>query len=93
MQDEISLVNEIIMIPEKQRRRRPGSHPQHKRSGRGFMKFLLVIVLLLVVLGIIFSFADIGGSVILNYAQKYIHDNYKLTLNAESITGNHVKVY
>ena len=93
MQDEISLVNEIIMIPEKQRRRRPGSHPQHKRSGRGFMKFLLVIVLLLVVLGIIFSFADIGGSVILNYAQKYIHDNYKLTLNAESITGNPVKGY
>ena len=94
MQDNISLVNEIIMIPETPRRRRPVNHPhQKKRSGMGFMKFLLVLVLLLVVLGIIFSFADIGGSVILNYAQKYINDNYKLTLNAESITGNPVKGY
>ena len=94
MQDNISLVNEIIMLPEKPRRRRHVNHPhQKKRSGNGFMKFLLVLVLLLVVLGIIFSFADIGGGVILNYAQKYIQDNYKLTLNAESITGNPVKGY
>ena len=93
MQDNISLVNEIIMIPEKPRRRRPVNPHQKKRSGMGFMKFLLVLVLLLVVLGIIFSFADIGGGVILNYAQKYINDNYKLTLNAESITGNPVKGY
>ena len=95
MQDELNLVNEIIMVPEKPRRRRPvnASHTHKRRSGRGFTKFLFVILLLLVVLGIIFSFADIGGNVILGYAQKYISDNYKLTLNAESITGNPVKGY
>ena len=57
------------------------------------MKLLLGLVLLLIVLGGIFSVADIGGSIILGYAQKYLTDNMGLTLTAESITGNPVKGY
>ena len=57
------------------------------------MKFLLGLGLLLVILGVIFSVADIGGNVILSYAQQYISENLGLTLTADSITGNPVKGY
>ena len=57
------------------------------------MKFLLGLGLLLVILGVLFSVADIGGNVILGYAQQYISENLGLTLNADSITGNPVKGY
>ena len=49
--------------------------------------------MLLVVLGVIFSIADIGGSVILSYAQQYLSENMGLALSAESMTGNPVKGY
>ena len=81
----------LIPMPEpRRRRRRP---PVRSRSGRGFMKFLLGLSLLLVVLGVIFSFVDIGGNIILGYAQNYLAENLGLTLNAESISGNPVKGY
>lgn len=57
------------------------------------MKFLLGLGLLLVILGVIFSFADIGGNVILSYAQQYLSENLGLTLSADGITGNPVKGY
>lgn len=57
------------------------------------MKFLLGLGLLLVILGVIFSVADIGGNVILGYAQQYLSENLGLNLKADSITGNPVKGY
>lgn len=57
------------------------------------MKFLTVTFLVLVVLAVIFSFADIGGNIILGLAKSYLVDNYKLVLNAESISGNPIKGY
>ena len=57
------------------------------------MKFLLGLGLLLVILGVIFSVADIGGNVILGYAQQYLSENLGLNLSADSITGNPVKGY
>ncbi len=79
----------LIPLPKTRRRRRPPK----SRSGKGFMKFLLGLGLLLVILGVIFSFVDIGGNVILSYAQQYISENLGLTLTADSITGNPVKGY
>ena len=57
------------------------------------MKLLLGLVMMLIVLGVIFSVADIGGNIILGYAQQYLSENMGLTLTAESITGNPVKGY
>ena len=57
------------------------------------MKFLLGLGLLLVILVVIFSVADIGGNVILGYAQQYLSENLGLNLTADSITGNPVKGY
>ena len=57
------------------------------------LKLLLGLVLLLIVLGVIFSIADIGGNIILGYAQQYLSENMGLTLTAESVTGNPVKGY
>lgn len=57
------------------------------------MKFMLGIFLVLVVLGGIFSFADIGGNMILELAKNYLNNELGLTLKAESITGNPVKGY
>ena len=79
----------LIPMPEQRRRRR---RPP-VRSGKGFVKFLLGLGLLLVVLGLIFSFVDIGGNIILGFAQQYLTENLGFTLKAESITGNPVKGY
>ncbi|MBR0034507.1 MAG: hypothetical protein IJP54_02415, partial [Synergistaceae bacterium] len=79
----------LIPLPKPRRRRRPPK----SRSGKGFMKFLLGLGLLMVILGVIFSVADIGGNVILGYAQQYLSENLGLTLSADSITGNPVKGY
>ena len=87
--DESNL-NDVLFPKPKQRR---GKRRSHSRRGRGFMKLLLGLLLLLVVLGGIFSIADIGGSVILSYAQQYLSENLGLALTAESMTGNPVKGY
>ncbi|MBQ7594954.1 MAG: hypothetical protein IJU48_11475 [Synergistaceae bacterium] len=67
--------------------------PAPKRKGNGFMKFLIAIFLVIIVLGAIFSFVDIGGNVILELAKNYLSENYKISLQAEKITGNPVKGY
>ena len=51
------------------------------------------ILFIFIILGAIFSFVDIGGNVILELAKNYLSENYKLTLNAEKISGNPVKGY
>ena len=79
-----------ILFPKPKRRRKRHSR---KRSGKGFMKFMLGLAALLAVLGGIFSVADIGGNIILGFAQNYLSENLGLSLTAESITGNPVKGY
>lgn len=59
----------------------------------GFTKFLLGLGMLIAVLALIFSVADVGGNIILGFAQNYLAENFGLTLEAESITGNPVKGY
>ena len=79
-----------ILFPKPKRRRKRHSR---KRSGKGFMKFMLGLAALLALLGGIFSVADIGGNLILGFAQNYLSENLGLSLTAESITGNPVKGY
>ena len=76
---------DIIMTRPKRR--------NHKHKKRFFPKLLIIIFLLLAVLAGIFSFANIGGGVVLGIAEQYIKDNYKIELTAEKITGNPVKGY
>ena len=77
-----------ILIPMPRHRR-----PPVRRSGKGLMRFLLGLGLLLLVLAGIFSIADIGGNIILGLAKNYLSENMGLELTAESITGNPVKGY
>ncbi|MBQ7544342.1 MAG: hypothetical protein IJT02_05290 [Synergistaceae bacterium] len=77
-----------ILIPMPKHRR-----PPVKRSGKGFLRFLLGLGLLFLVLAGIFSIADIGGNIILGFAKSYLSENMGLELTADSITGNPVKGY
>ncbi len=88
-----------ILIPRPQhttRRRRavPPTPPKQKTKGSGgFIKFMAGVFLILAVLVVVLSLADIGGSAILSMAQKYLDENYKISLNAEKMTGNPIKGY
>lgn len=73
------------------RRRRPGA--AQGRRGGGFSKFLLGTVLLLVVIGGILSFVDIGGGMILDVAQKAMREQMGLELTARGVSGNPIKGY
>lgn len=54
---------------------------------------MVFLVLILIVAGVVLSFADIGGGIILNMAEKYLRENYNILLKAESLTGNPIKGY
>ena len=79
-----------ILIPRPRKQRR---HSQRRHGGKGFRKFLLGLFVMLIVLGAIFSIADIGGNIILGFAKNYLSENLGLILTAESITGNPVRGY
>ena len=66
--------------------------PEKKGSG-GFIKFIAGVFLILAVLVVVLSLADIGGSAILAMAQRYLAENYKISLTADKITGNPIKGY
>lgn len=76
-----------VLIPSLRKRRRV---PPKSRS---LSKFMMVVFLLLIILAGIFSFADIGGNMILSYAKNYLSENFGLILNAKSVTGNPVRGY
>ncbi|MBQ9419741.1 MAG: hypothetical protein IJU31_05115, partial [Synergistaceae bacterium] len=86
-----------VLFPRQQRRRRravPPAPPKQKKKGSGgFIKFIAGIFLILAVLVVVVSLSDIGGSAILPMAQKYLDENYKISLKAEKITGNPIKGY
>lgn len=83
---------DTILLPELYgRRQRRSRHRKHK--GGGFMKFILVLFLILVVSGALLSLADIGGNIVLSLAKNYLSENYKLELKAEKITGNPIVGY
>ena len=85
-----------ILFPEnktpqrKRHRRRP---VQKRHTFLPSMKFLFLLVLVLVVAGVSFLFADIGGNIALNIAKDHLSKNYHLELNAEKITGNPLRGY
>ncbi len=83
---------QTFQIPRHNKSRRNNNNSNH-RKGKPYRRFLFGVLLLLIVLGTIFSFVDIGGNVILELAKNYLSENYKLSLNAEKITGNPVKGY
>ena len=85
-----------ILIPQRRRRKKrlaPRKTNNTRKTVRGFTKFFMGLVLVGVVLCAILSFANIGGDVILEIAEKYFSENYKLSLKAERITGNPIKGY
>ncbi|MBR0256783.1 MAG: hypothetical protein IJQ58_03515, partial [Synergistaceae bacterium] len=83
---------DTILLPELYGRRQRHSR-RKKRKGGGFLKFILVLFLILVVSGALLSLADIGGNIVLSLAKNYLSENYKLELKAEKITGNPVIGY
>ena len=80
------------MLPELYQRKKPRRRPVPK-SGSGFMKFIIMIFIVLLVSAALFSFADIGGNIALSIAKNFLSKNYSIGLNAEKITGNPVKGY
>lgn len=85
-----------ILIPKTPRRRRrpqPQKTEKSPKGSGGFMKFIAGLFIVLAVLVTVLSMTDIGGGAILKIAQDYLGVNYKLSLNAEKITGNPVKGY
>ena len=81
-----------ILLPELYRRKKPRRRPIPK-SGSGFMKFIIMIFIVLIVSIGLFSFADIGGNIALSIAKNFLSKNYSIGLNAEKITGNPIKGY
>lgn len=92
--EETNLNNVLFPKPKgathTRRRRRKRRGPVIQQRPRSL---LLWCAMVLVVLGIIFSVANIGGNIILALAQNYITENLNLTLEAQSMTGNPVKGY
>ena len=66
------------------------SYKNKKKARRRIINFL---VILLILLGVIFSFADIGGNMILSLARNYLSEKYNLFLYTQGITGNPLKGY
>ena len=85
-------VNDILLPKQKRKRRRKMAKSKSKGSGF-FIKFIAGLFIVLAVLLITLSFSDIGGETILKFAQKYLSENYKLSLTAQKITGNPIKGY
>ena len=81
-----------ILLPELYRKKKPRRRPV-PRSGSGFMKFIIMIFIMLLVSAALFSFADIGGNIALSIAKNFLSKNYSIGLNAEKITGNPIKGY
>lgn len=81
-----------ILLPELYSRKKPRRRPIPK-SGSGFMKFIIMIFIVLIVSIGLFSFADIGGNIALSIAKNFLSKNYSIGLNAEKITGNPIKGY
>lgn len=86
------LMADNILLPELYRRKKPRRRPI-PRSGSGFMKFIVMMFLVLLVSVGLFSFADIGGNIALSIAKNFLSKNYSIGLNAEKITGNPIKGY
>ena len=80
-----------FLMPERRRRRRQAK--KIKRRRHGFRRMVTFLALIFIVLGVIVSFADVGGNIILGMAEKFLRENYDLSLKAESLTGNPVKGY
>ena len=64
----------------------------HKKKN-GFAKFLAWVILIIILSGVILSFADIGGYMLFNLAKNYLGENYNMSLYADTITGNPFKGY
>ena len=64
----------------------------HKKKN-GFVKFLAWVILIIILSGVILSFADIGGYMLFNLAKNYLGENYNMSLYADTITGNPFKGY
>ncbi len=87
-------LDDILMPDRRQRRKiRRMSTKKLKRKTRKLTKIFIGIALVIVVVGVILSFANIGGDIILGMTEKYLSENYKILLNAERITGNPIKGY
>ena len=80
-----------ILIPKPRRRHGRRRRPLPKRSKSG--RILLGLAVMIVILGAIFSFVNVGGGIILELAKNYLSENMNLNLTAESITGNPIKGY
>ena len=95
MAHELEVEDILIPKPKPQRRRRPQPQRREKtpKGSGGFMKFIAGLFIVLAVLVVIISLSDIGGGAVLKIAQDFLGENYKLSLNAEKITGNPVKGY
>lgn len=97
MSHELEVDDILIPRPQPQPRGRrtvpQKPHRQNSKKSGGFMKFMAGVFLILAVLVVVLSLADIGGSAILAMAQKYLDENYKISLNAEKMTGNPIKGY
>ncbi|MBQ7170010.1 MAG: hypothetical protein IJR63_08955 [Synergistaceae bacterium] len=52
-----------------------------------------MILIMLAVSGLLFTFADIGGNIALNIAKSHLSRSYGISLSAEKITGNPIKGY
>ncbi|MBQ3455315.1 MAG: hypothetical protein IJG36_02655 [Synergistaceae bacterium] len=81
-----------ILLPELYRSKKPRRR-RIKQSGSGFMKFIIMVFIVLLVSAALFSFADIGGNIALSIAKNFLSKNYSIGLNAEKITGNPIKGY
>ncbi|MBQ7578510.1 MAG: hypothetical protein IJT21_09620 [Synergistaceae bacterium] len=65
----------------------------HKNKRKARRRFINFLVILLIFMGVIFSFADIGGNMILSLARNYLFEKYNLSLYTQGITGNPFKGY
>ena len=84
-----------ILIPELNHRRKRKRLPTKKlkRKLGKLTKISVGIMLVVAVVSVILSFANIGGDIILGMAEKYLNENYKISLKADKITGNPIKGY
>ena len=80
-----------ILLPELYQKKK--QRKKIKKQKGSFKRSLIMIFLALLVSGVLFSFADIGGNIAFSIAKSSLSKNYGIELNAESITGNPIRGY
>lgn len=81
-----------ILLPELYRKKKK---PRKKlmRRGNVFSKFMFMLLVVLAVSGLLFTFSDVGGNIALSIAQNFLLENYGAGLRVGKISGNPIRGY